>query len=109
VDEPLSDVVLVDIGPRLDHALSVAPPPWSAGLETREGLGGESFVRFLGDPDVDDEMYLRVHLGPERLASPDPRLDMIVDFVGNAPHDIRRLLGEVRRLRDEIRRLTNEG
>jgi hypothetical protein len=109
VDEPLPETVLVDIEQRLDGALSVAPAPWSAGLETREGTGGESFVQFLGDPDVDNEMYLSVHLGSERLVSPDPRLDMIVDFVGNAPQDVRRLLVEVGRLRDELSRLANEG
>jgi hypothetical protein len=29
-------------------------------------------------------MYFEVHLGEERLVSPDTRPDAIVDFVGNA-------------------------
>jgi hypothetical protein len=34
--------------------------------------------------DRDTEMYFEVHLGEERLVSPDTRPDAIVDFVGNA-------------------------
>jgi hypothetical protein len=98
VTEPLSDEDLADIERRLELALTVAPPPWSPGLETRAATGGESFVQFLGDPDVDNEMYLSVHLGAERLTSPDPRLDLVIDFVGNAAADVRRLISEVRRL-----------
>jgi hypothetical protein len=97
--EPLSEEALAAIEHRLSQALTVAPPPWRPGLETREGLGGESFVPFLGDPEVDNEMYIIVNLGPERLHSPDPRLDLIVDFLGNAAADIQKLIAEVRRSR----------
>lgn len=45
-------------------------------------------------------MYLTVLLGTDRLTSPDPRLDLIVDFVGNAVYDVQRLLAEIRRLRE---------
>lgn len=86
-------------GYRLDQALSVAPPPWWPWLETRDATGGESFVQFRGEPDVDNGMYFTVMLGADKLTSPDPRLDLIVDFVGNAGHDIQRLITEVRRLR----------
>jgi hypothetical protein len=43
-------------------------------------------------------MYFTVRLGAERLSSPDPRLDLIVDFVGNAMQNIQQLIAEVRRL-----------
>jgi hypothetical protein len=98
VSEPLSDEELTQIERRLDQAVTVAPPPWWAWLETQGGLGGESFVQFRGDPNVDNEMYLSVHLGADRLRSPDPRLDLIIDFVGNSAEDVRRLIGEIRRL-----------
>jgi hypothetical protein len=84
VNNSLSDAALAEIDQRLVQVLSVAPPPWWAWLETRSTIGGESFVQFRGDPDIDNEMYLSVHLGPDRLTSPDPRLDSIVVFVGNA-------------------------
>lgn len=99
VTEPLSEKALAEIENRLTQALGVAPPPWRPYFETREGLGGESFVRFEGDPVTDDEMYLNVVLGGAQVPSPDPRLDLIVDVVGNAPRDIQLLLAEVRRLR----------
>ena len=54
-------------------------------------------------------IYLSVHLGSEHLISPDRRLDLIVDFVGDAPQDVRRLLDEVGRLRDQLFRLANKG
>jgi hypothetical protein len=98
--DPLSETDLAEIEKRVSDALSVAPPPWTPLLETRYGTGGESCVQFRGDPDVDNEMYFRVHLGPDRLTSPDPRLDLIIDFVGNASDDVRRLVAEVKRLRE---------
>jgi hypothetical protein len=98
--DPLPDEVMAEIECRLSQVLSVAPPPWREYLETRTATGGESFVQFGGDPGVDNEMYLTVLLGKDRLTSPDPRLDLIVDFVGNAVHDVQRLLAEIRRLRE---------
>jgi hypothetical protein len=99
VTEPLPDEALAEIERRLNQALSVAPPPWQALLETREATGGESCVQFAGNPDADNDMYFTVMLGAERLTSPDPRLDLIVDFVGNAAHDVQRLITEIRRIR----------
>lgn len=99
MNDPLSDAELAEIHERLSSALKIAPPPWTAWLETRAATGGESFVQFDGDPDVDNEMYLRIHLGRERLVSPDPRLDAIIDFVGHAAHDVEQLVREIRRLR----------
>jgi hypothetical protein len=97
--EPLPDEAIAEIEHRLDQALSVMPPPWRTWLETREATGGESFVQFGGDPNVDNELYVTVLLGNDRLTSPDPRLDLIFDFVGNAARDVQRLIAEVRRLR----------
>jgi len=99
VTEPLSEETLAEIENRLNQALGVALPPWTPYFETRHALGGTSFVRFDGDPDADDEMYLNVVLGGAPVPSPDSRLDLIVDVVGNAPRDIQLLLAEVRRLR----------
>jgi len=98
MSDHLSDADLASIEHRLTDVLTVAPAPWMPFLETRAATGGESFVQFQGDPDMDNEMYLSVHFGPERLASPDPRFDLIVDFVGHAADDVARLLREVRRL-----------
>jgi hypothetical protein len=95
----LSDEELSEIERRVVNAFRVAPPPWTPLLETRYGTGGASAVQFGGDHDMDNEMYLDVHLGPDRLVSPDSRLDVIVDFLGNAPHDVMALIREVRRLR----------
>ena len=102
--EPFSDDALHAIEHRLRAVSTIAPPPWRPWLETRQGIGGSSFVQFDGDPDVDCEMYLTVELGPEQLRSPDPRLDLIVDFLGNAAGDIEQLIAEVRRLRDAASR-----
>jgi hypothetical protein len=99
VSETLPESVLAKIEDRLRRVVTVAPAPWRTALETREGAGGENFVQFLGDPSVDNEMYFTVMLGTQRLTSPDPRLDLIVDFVGNAVEDMQRLLDEVRRQR----------
>jgi len=69
---------------RAVRALDVVPTVESL-LETRHGIGGCSFIQFGGDPAVDDEMYIDVHLGAKRLTSPDARLDAIINFVAHAP------------------------
>ncbi|MEV6240874.1 hypothetical protein [Lentzea sp. NPDC051838] len=92
---------LDEIERRLRRALDVAPQPWVEFLETREGTGGGSFVRLGEDPELDQEMYVDIHVGTDKWSSPDSRLDEVVDFIGHAPGDVRRLLQEVRRLRDE--------
>jgi hypothetical protein len=68
-------------------------------LETSNAIGGESFVQFCGDPNVDNSMYLSVRLGPDRLESSGPSLYVIVDFLGNVADDVVRLVAEVRRQR----------
>ncbi|GAA0942801.1 hypothetical protein [Virgisporangium aurantiacum] len=99
MSESLSDADIAAIEERAVKALDVAPAPWTTWLETRGGTGGESFVRLGGDPDSDNEMYVRVQVGSERLTSPDPRLDLVIDFVGHAAADVLRLSAEVKRLR----------
>jgi hypothetical protein len=100
--EELSDAELDQIEQRAARAFAVAPQPWVSFLETRHGIGGGSFVRFGGGPNDDNEMYLEVHLGAHQLTSPDPSLDAILDFVGQAAQDVPRLVGEVRRLRGRV-------
>jgi hypothetical protein len=82
-------------------AYGVAPQPWSPWLETRDGIGGCSFVQYGSDRDQDNDMYLEVRLGDRRLTSPDGDLDAIVDFVGNAAEDVLRLVDEAKRLRGQ--------
>jgi hypothetical protein len=96
---PLPTDELIAIETRLRAALSVAPAPWLPYMETREPIGGESFIALgQADAEVDNELYLEVHLGPDKLMSSDPRLDAIVDFIGHAANDVSRLLGEVQAL-----------
>jgi hypothetical protein len=99
VASDLSDEDLYEIERRVASAFGVAPQPWIPWLETRDGIGGCSFVQVGGDPGEDNEIYFDVRLGHRRLVSPDARLDAIVDFVGKAADDVLRLLAEVRRLR----------
>ncbi len=47
----------------------------------------------------DQEIYLDVHDGSQRLMSPDARLDAIIDFVAHAAGDVPRLIAEIRRFR----------
>nr|BFE60513.1 hypothetical protein GCM10020063_050390 [Dactylosporangium thailandense] len=93
-----SDLDAIDL--RCAAAFAVVPTPWTAHVETRSGIGGNSFVQG-GDPDVDHELYLDVRAGTEQLRSPDARLDAVVGFVAAASEDLPRLLSEVRRLRSQ--------
>jgi hypothetical protein len=102
MEHELSDNDLDEIERRVARALDVAPVPWRSWLETRDGIGGSSFVQITGGADADIEMCLEVHLGAERLASPDARLDATVDFVGNVASDVPRLVAEVKRLRRRV-------
>lgn len=102
VMDALHDADLTDVEERALRALEVAPAPWISRLETRHGIGGCSFIHAGDDPAVDNEMYIDVHLGAIRLASPDPRLDTVIDFVAHAPADVIRLIAEIRRLRNEL-------
>ena len=90
---------LVEMEQRAIHALDAAPAPWIPLLETRHGLGGESFIQFGDDPRLDQEMYITVDLGSQRLNSPDARLDAVIDFIAHASEDVPRLVAEIRRLR----------
>lgn len=102
MDHELSASDLDEIEQRAVRAFNVAPKPWRPWLETHGGLGGCSFVQFGGDMDDDSEMYFDVHLGAERLVSPDERLDAIIDFVGHAATDVPRLIAEIKRLRGRV-------
>jgi hypothetical protein len=95
----VSDDELDAIERRVMQALAAAPPPWQEFLETRQGVGGSSFVR-IGQDDVDREMYLSVHVDGDTWSSPDPRLDAIIDFIAHAAEDLPRLVAEIRTLRD---------
>ena len=78
----------------------MAPTPWTSFLETRYGgIGGESFIRIGNDPLRSHELYIRLYLATEQLASSDVRLDAVIDFIANAADDITRLITAVRRLR----------
>jgi hypothetical protein len=87
---------LAAIERRAQSAFQILGRPWVAELETRSATGEESFVR-CGQTERDDEMYVRVFLGPNQLVSPDPRLDAIVDFLASAPDDIEWLIQQLRR------------
>jgi hypothetical protein len=99
VIDPLPDTDLDQIRQRALKALDAAPPPWIPEMETRDPIGGCSFIRFGDDPAVDQEIYLDVRISTGKMTSPDARLDSIVDFVAHAPGDVMRLIAEIRRLR----------
>lgn len=95
----LTEVELDGIERRASQA---TPGPWVPWLESREGIGGESFIE-LGADGVDDlQMY--VAYSPARPAGPDAATDADLDFIAHARQDVPRLVAEVRRLRDELRR-----
>jgi len=87
---------LAAIEHRAQLAFQVLGRPWVAELETRWATAGESFIR-CGQTERDDEMYVRVFLGPNELVSPDPRLDAIIDFLASAPDDIEWLIQQLQR------------
>lgn len=99
VSHGIEDDELADIEQRAARAFAVAPTPWVAQLETRQPIGGESFIRLGDDPDLDQELYIRLHTGPDEIASPDVGLDAVVDFIAEAAQTIPRLIAEIRRLR----------
>ena len=99
VSHGIEDDELADIEQRAARAFAAAPTPWIAQLETRQPIGGESFIRLGGDPDLDQELYIRLYAGPDEIASPDVGLDAVVDFIAEAAQTIPRLIAEIRRLR----------
>ncbi len=56
VAEPMTEAQLDEIGERAIAARSATPAPWVPFLETREGIGGESFIRVDGDSEIDSEL-----------------------------------------------------
>jgi hypothetical protein len=96
----LAEEDLISIEQRLSSALSVVPPPWLPLRETKDGIGGQSFIRGA-NPDLDHEIYLTLAVEGEIVRGPDVRLDEVVEYLGHSAEDIRLLIGEVRRLRPE--------
>ncbi|MFD7640588.1 hypothetical protein ACFV4P_08035 [Kitasatospora sp. NPDC059795] len=96
VDQPLSDEELAAVERRSSAA---SPGPWIARLESRQSIGGGSFVQLDSDPAQDDELYLRRFVGGHEVLGVDPRTDADIEFIAGARQDVPRLLAEVRRLR----------
>ena len=90
---------LAEIEEYAAQAFAVAPAPWAALLETRGGLGGESFIRLGDDPVLDNELYITLYLGTNPVASPDVGLDAVIDYIAHACDAMPRLMDEIRRLR----------
>jgi hypothetical protein len=82
-----------------EEVFAVAPTPWVAWLESRGGLGGESFIQLGDDPALDQELYIRMYTGSNEIASPDVHLDAVIEFIADACNAIPRLVAEIRRLR----------
>ncbi|WP_439681088.1 hypothetical protein [Embleya sp. MST-111070] len=95
----LSDDELAAIERR---AAAAAPGPWLAWLETRGGIGGESFIQLRPDADEDDEIYVRRYIAGREVNSPSTELDADIDFIAAARQDVPLLIAEVKRLREEL-------
>src|SRR5271169_6634563 len=95
----IEEAELVEIEQSAARAFAVAPTPWIAQLETRQPIGGESFIRLGDDPALDQELYIRLYTASNQIASPDVGLDVVVDFIAHASDVIPRLIAEIRRLR----------
>ncbi|MFD8785228.1 hypothetical protein [Kitasatospora sp. NPDC059599] len=83
-----------------DRVAAATPGPWVGWTETRQGIGGESFVRLRADAEEDDERYLTRVTAGRRVVGPDPEVDADVDFIAAARQDVPRPVVEVRRLRE---------
>jgi hypothetical protein len=94
----IEETELAEIEQSAAQAFAIAPAPWVALLETRGGLGGESFIRLGDDPVLDRDLYVTLHLGTKRVASPDVGLDAVIEYIAQACDAIPRLTGEIRRL-----------
>ncbi|HSR86440.1 MAG TPA: hypothetical protein VLM11_19865 [Streptosporangiaceae bacterium] len=99
MSDGIEETELSEIEQRAAQAFAVAPAPWTALLETRAGLGGESFIRLGDDPVLDHELYVTLFLGTNRVASPDVGPDAVIDYIAHACDTIPRLITEIRRLR----------
>ena len=75
------------------RALSDAgsPPPWTAFVEGRDFLGGDSVIRIGGLDDQHDDMYVYREARPAAAAD--------LDLVAEARTYLPRLLDEIERLR----------
>ncbi len=96
----IEEAELAEIEQRATRAFAVAPTPWIARLETRQPIGGETFIQLGDDPAVDQELYIRLYTGASEIASPDVGLDAVVDFIAHASDALPRLIAEIRRLRN---------
>jgi hypothetical protein len=99
MSEGIEEDELVEIEQRAARAFAIAPTPWIAWLETRGGLGGESFIQLGDDPVLDREMYIRMYTGLDETASPDVHLDAMIEFIADACNAVPRPIAEIRRLR----------
>jgi len=99
MSDGIEEAELAEIEQRAARAFAVAPTPWIAQLETRQPISGETFIRLGDDPDLDQELYVRMYRGPNQIASPDVGLDAVVDFIAHASGAIPQLVAEIRRLR----------
>jgi hypothetical protein len=99
MSEGIEEAELAEIEQRAARAFAIAPTPWVAWLETRGGLGGESFIQLGDDPALDQELYIRMYTGLTESTSPDVRLDAVIEFIADACNAIPRLVAEIRRLR----------
>jgi hypothetical protein len=99
MSDGIAEADLVQIEEQAAQAFAVAPTPWLALLETRHGIGGESFIRLGDDQALDHELYIRLYNGADEIRSPDVGLDAVVDFIAQAANVIPRLIAEIRRLR----------
>lgn len=84
MSDDIEEAELAEIEQRAARALAVAPAPWIAQLETRQPIGGETFIQLGDDPALDHEMYIRLYTGASEIASPDVGLDAVVDFIAHA-------------------------
>jgi hypothetical protein len=73
-------------------------------MESRHGIGGESFIQLRPDAPEDDEIYLRRFTAGREVRSPSAELDADIDFIAAARQDVPRLIAEVKRLREALNR-----
>jgi hypothetical protein len=62
MSDDIEEAELVVIERRAARAFAVAPTPWIAQLETRQPIGGETFIQLGDDPAVDQELYIRLYI-----------------------------------------------
>jgi hypothetical protein len=90
-----------------DRAQRATPGPWTPKLETREGIGGASYIEL--DPGADNDAELYLTYSPVDRISPNAAMDADLDFIAHARTDVPRLAAEVRRLRTTPSKPTRSG